>query len=48
MAKICPVTGSSVLYLDCLECEEKLCKKRRKQMKKMNILFSTAIKVREK
>ena len=39
MAKICPVTCSSVLYLDCLECEEKLCKKRRKQMKKNEYTF---------
>lgn len=48
MAKICPITGDPVLYLDCLECEEKLCKKRRKQMKKMNIPFSTVIREREK
>lgn len=27
MAKICPFTGSYVLYLDCLECEEKECEK---------------------
>ena len=27
MAKLCPITSSSVLYLDCLECEEKVCKK---------------------
>lgn len=25
MAKICPVTGDYVLYLDCMECEEKEC-----------------------
>lgn len=25
MAKICPVTKKYVLYLDCLECEEKEC-----------------------
>lgn len=29
MSKICPITGSPVLYLDCLECEEKLCEKRK-------------------
>ena len=23
MAKLCPVTGSYVLYLDCLECDSK-------------------------
>ena len=27
MAKICPATGEKVLYLDCLECEYKICKK---------------------
>jgi len=27
MAKICPITNKSVLYLDCLECEEKICRK---------------------
>lgn len=26
MAKRCPIYGSTVLYLDCLECEEKRCK----------------------
>lgn len=25
MAKYCPITNSYVLYLDCLECEEKEC-----------------------
>lgn len=30
MAKICPITSSPVLYLDCLECEEKICKKGKK------------------
>lgn len=27
MSRRCPIYGSTVLYLDCLECEEKLCKK---------------------
>lgn len=27
MAKICPLTKDKVLYLDCLECDEKICKK---------------------
>lgn len=28
MAKICPQTGEPVLYLDCLECDDKeKCKK---------------------
>lgn len=26
MAKRCPIYGSTVLYLDCLECEEKICR----------------------
>lgn len=26
MAKLCPITKTKVLYLDCLECEEKECK----------------------
>ena len=26
MARICPITGVKVLYTECLECEEKLCK----------------------
>ena len=27
MSKICPITDSKILYLDCIECEEKICKK---------------------
>ena len=34
MSRKCPLYGDIVVYLDCLECEEKLCKKRRKQMEK--------------
>lgn len=30
MSKICPITKEKVLYLDCLECEEKICKKNNK------------------
>lgn len=26
MAKICPITNEYVLYPECLECEEKVCK----------------------
>lgn len=26
MSKICPISKEKVLYLDCLECEEKKCK----------------------
>ncbi len=31
MAKICPQTGEKVLYLDCLDCDEKTCKEGRAQ-----------------
>lgn len=27
MAKFCPVQNRKVLYLECLECEEKECRK---------------------
>ena len=30
MATLCPITGTRVVYLDCLECEEKICKTERK------------------
>lgn len=53
MAKICPISNEKVLYLDCLECDEKICKrdyvkkikKRRKKMKfkKIILLISTLI-----
>ena len=32
MAKICPMTNDKVLYLDCLECEDKICKQRKIQI----------------
>lgn len=25
MAKLCPITNTRVVYLDCLECDEKIC-----------------------
>ena len=28
MSKKCPIYGATIVYLDCLECEEKLCKKK--------------------
>lgn len=40
MAKICPITSSPVLYLDCLECEEKICKKGKKSMKRNEYTFA--------
>lgn len=52
MAKICPISNEKVLYLDCLECDEKICKrdyvkkikKRRKKMKfKRFILIVTIL-----
>lgn len=27
MAKLCPITNKKVIYLTCLECDEKLCEK---------------------
>ena len=27
MSKFCPITNSKVVYLECLDCEEKLCEK---------------------
>lgn len=32
MAKICPITNEPVLYLEWLECEEKVCKKNEKMV----------------
>ncbi len=26
MAKLCPITGTKVVYLECQECEDKICK----------------------
>lgn len=41
MSRICPVTGSRVLYLDCLDCDEE-CKKEETKMKKItNIKWDT-------
>lgn len=34
MSKMCPVYGCIVLYLDCLECEEKRCRKMENVMNK--------------
>ena len=28
MSKYCPIVGHTVVYLDCLECEERVCEKR--------------------
>lgn len=26
MARVCPLTGAKVVYLDCLECDDKVCR----------------------
>lgn len=36
MAKICPETNEPVLYLNCIECETKVCKKGEKTKKEEN------------
>ena len=32
MAKWCPITGEKVLYLECLECDDKICKNPKQEM----------------
>lgn len=27
MAKFCPITNKNVIYMTCLECDDKICKK---------------------
>ncbi len=39
MAKICPVINEPVLYLECLECDDKVCKK----MKNENNIEKTVL-----
>ena len=34
MAKFCPILNHSVVYLTCLECEDKLCEQTDKNNKK--------------
>lgn len=36
MAKMCPVTGEYVLYMTCLECDDKECKNITSQINKDN------------
>ena len=26
MARVCPITGAKVLYTECIECEDKVCR----------------------
>ena len=42
MAKFCPITNSKVVYLNCLECEDKICEKEKekKQMKSFAVVFT--------
>lgn len=37
MSKFCPTLKRKVIYLDCLECEEKLCEESQKQNESKNI-----------
>ena len=42
MAKWCPITGEKVLYLECLECDDKICKnpKQEKQTNRKSSNFT--------
>ena len=31
MSKLCPIKNEKVLYLDCLECEDKICKEKERK-----------------
>lgn len=44
MAKYCPVKNGAVLYLECMECEERECEKYRTPSKKKNGPASVDIK----
>ena len=46
MSKICPETNETVLYLDCLECETKSCRKQ-KNTEKEPILEEKENKVKK-
>lgn len=35
MAKYCPILKRNVVYLDCLECEDKLCEKENNETKEI-------------
>lgn len=34
MAKFCPLINQKVLYIECLECDEKICKNNNTKLKK--------------
>lgn len=34
MSKLCPLTGEKILYLECLECERKICREIEKNPEK--------------
>lgn len=46
MSKLCPLTGTTVLYLDCLECDNKIC--RQPNMNKDDAKNATNIQVNKK
>lgn len=37
MSKYCPILKRKVIYLDCLECEDKLCENPQNQQESENI-----------
>lgn len=41
MAKFCPIRQEYVVYLDCLECEEKICRQTDTQKNSSHSLNST-------
>lgn len=48
MSKLCPISHSIVLYLDCLECDDKMCKqyKRAPRTAKYNVRGGDKIKIK--
>ena len=37
MSKYCPITNSNVVYLECLDCDEKLCEKNINKTEQLDI-----------
>ena len=48
MSKICPINNSIVLYLDCLECDDKICKQQHKVPRMSNNESTKASKTKTK
>ena len=44
MSKYCPISQHNVVYLECLECEEKPCKKLNSNNPKAEIIPQETIK----